>query len=423
MRKCLTEIQDLLKQVVGMDPVSVGSGAIEAAVRSRMSRLSVDTVEAYWEQLRASQEELLELIEMVVVPETWFFRDPDAFGILARMVTEEWLPTHPVEPIRLLSVPCSTGEEAYSMVMALLDAGFSRERIRVQAVDVSTQALARAKVGLYGSNSFRSVDLSFRDRYFRKTEKGYALLDWLSAMVHFEHKNILSAGFGASSPPFDVIFCRNLLIYFDRPTQEQVMDALRQILLPDGLLFVGPAETFLASGCGYASVNHAMSFAFRKSVFRKPRPPQPGLGPLKPRLAPRVLRKPPIGHRPLPGQVANMVFPTPASRDSTPLRTELEAIRHLADTGRSREAAELCQHYLSYEKPTSEGYCLFGLLLDSAGDRIRARDFYRKALYLEPDNVEALTHLAMLSEALGDARAAVRLRDRVQRVEKGGKKP
>ena len=93
-----------------------------------MAVLGLRQTADYWETLHAANDELQELIEAVVVPETWFFRDPDAFTALARLISEEWLPYPRAEALRLLSVPCCSGEEPYSMVMALLDAGVRQRK-------------------------------------------------------------------------------------------------------------------------------------------------------------------------------------------------------------------------------------------------------------------------------------------------------
>ena len=103
----------------------------------------------------------------MVVTETWFFREKQPFAALVRLVIEEWLPAHPTGRLRLLSVPCSSGEEPYSMAMALMDAGFPAARFEISAVDISARALAFAQRAIYGRNSFRGADLDFRTRHFR----------------------------------------------------------------------------------------------------------------------------------------------------------------------------------------------------------------------------------------------------------------
>jgi chemotaxis protein methyltransferase WspC len=187
------DFENLLKEAMGLDAVSVGRTTIDRAVRLRMASLGLERREDYWQQLHDSTGELQELIETVVVAETSFFRDREAFAALVRLVTEEWLPAHPTGILRLLSVPCSTGEEPYSMSMALLDGGFSLGQFHVDAVDISARALTQAKRGVYGMNAFRGENLSFRDRYFRSTGDGYVLVEWLSEKVSFTRET--------SSPP------------------------------------------------------------------------------------------------------------------------------------------------------------------------------------------------------------------------------
>src|SRR6202035_4311950 len=101
-----------------------------------------------------------------------------AFAALVRLVTEERR-----RALRLLSIPCSTGEEPYSLVMSLLDAGFLPQQLHVDAVDISARALAAAKRGVYGSNSFRGADLTFRDKYFQPTANGYVLAERIRRQV------------------------------------------------------------------------------------------------------------------------------------------------------------------------------------------------------------------------------------------------
>jgi CheR methyltransferase, SAM binding domain len=150
-----TEFEYLLKRTMGLDVAAIGASAIERAVNERRSACKLTDVQAYLNYVQESETELQELIEAVVVLETWFFRDRDAFVALTRMICEDWLPAHAAGVLRLLSLPCSTGEEPYSMAMALLDAGVPRSRFQIDAVDISERALAVARRAEYRKNSFR----------------------------------------------------------------------------------------------------------------------------------------------------------------------------------------------------------------------------------------------------------------------------
>jgi chemotaxis protein methyltransferase WspC len=410
MAQC--DFETLLRDTMGLDAASVGSSTIESAVRLRMDSLRYTRTEDYWERLHTSTDELQELIEAVVVPETWFFRDPDAFAALVRLISEEWLPRHQTAVLRLLSGPCCTGEEPYSMAMALLDAGISRERLKIDAVDISVRALTHAKRGTYGPNSFRGDNLMFRDRYFERTANGYRLPERIRELVDFHYENLLSSDFRVDSVPYDIIFCRNVLIYFDQSTQNKVMKSLDRLLTPSGFLFVGPSETSLATRNGFQSIDLSMSFAFRKA----------GLGISVPAKTirsqvPNTIRRSLVqgSH----GAVTKCPLPAPSQKATVTQPVDLASAQHLADAGRLQEAAEQCELHLREQGPSAQAYCLLGVLRDAAGDLEGAAKCYRKVLYLEPTHAEALVHLALLFETQGDLNTARRFRERALAGTKG----
>ena len=406
-----------VQRVFGIDPVSLGPAAVKIAVQTRMRHRRVKTVEEYVALLVASEIELAELVEEMVVPETWFFRDRQPFLALARWAVAEWLPAHPGEVLRILSVPCASGEEPFSIVMALLDAGVSPERFVVEGVDVSQRILAKMRTGVYGKNSFRGHELDFRDRYFRPTADGYTLADEVRRQAHFRQGNLLDPLFvGAAERQYDVIFCRNLLIYFDAAAQQQAVAVLKRMLVADGLLFVGHAETVVLANAGFAPVDMPLAFAFRRRLA----------APAVSQFMASVFIPPPTSRRPVkPASVLPAVrraaSPVPASgKKGTPVEApciDLEEVRKLADSGRLDAAVERGRAYLHTHGPTALAYYLIGLARDAAGVADEASENYRKALYLEPDHYEALVHLALLLEKMGDRAGARMVQDRACRLE------
>lgn len=255
----------LLKSRIGLDASSVGSAVIERAVRQRMSGLALHDEDEYWMRLNGSPGEVQALIEAVVVPETWFFRYPESFTTLARLAFERLPSLGGGRALRILSLPCSTGEEPYSIVMALLDAGLSEYLFEVDALDVSARVIERASLGVYGRNSFRGDELGFRDRHFSEVAEGYQLAEQVRRKVRFRCGNLLDPGLLAGEAPYDFVFCRNLLIYFDRPTQSEVVEVLKRLLRSDGAMFIGPAEASLLSQHGMQPIGVPLSFVFRRT--------------------------------------------------------------------------------------------------------------------------------------------------------------
>ena len=174
--------------------------------------------------------------------------------------------------LRILSLPCSTGEEPYSIAMALLDAGLKPHQFKVDGMDVSPLSVEKARRALYGKNSFRGQDIAFRDRHFSAEGEGYRLSDRVLEQVRLQVGNLLDPALLASEPPYDFVFCRNLLIYFDQPTQRQVFEVLKRLTHVDGVLFIGPAEGGLLGRFGMRSIGIAQSFAFSRQSLPEPEP-------------------------------------------------------------------------------------------------------------------------------------------------------
>jgi len=422
---------------MGLDAATIGSGAIQRTLRLRMKNLGLKTVEEYRKLLETSRAEWTELVESVVVTETWFFRDREPFYAVVRFVRDEWLPAHPTRVLRVLSIPCSSGEEPYSLFMALLDAAISPERFQIDGVDISAAALARARQGVYGRNSFRGKDLGFRDLHFRQTKEGYVLEPTLRARVKFFEGNILQADFMRGQTEYDVIFCRNLLIYFDRATQKRALEKINRLLLPSGLLFVGPAEQPLAIEHGFMPANIPMAFACRKratgdSSVRSSSGPvvlsvkQSPVKALKfaaltlAQAAPQPARVPPKqpqnpASAPL-RQVRRTPQPAPPRTGHGPPANLEEAFR-LANAGKLKEAAQLCEAHLQQHGASAQAWYLLGLVRD-AGNDDSSIDCYRKALYLEPNHYESLLQMALLAERNGDTARARTYRSRAERLKR-----
>ncbi len=390
----MRHIEALLRRHIGLDAASVGSALIERAVRLRMREYGLEKPDTYRDLLATSREELMQLIEAVVVTETWFFRDRQSFNIFTQLALEDWWPRHPAGTLRVLSLPCSSGEEPYSLAMALLDAGSSDLNFSIDALDISALALARAERAVYGKNSFRGRELAFRDRHFRLTKEGYALSARVRRNVKFERGNLLDDGFLAERPPYDFIFCRNLLIYFDSATQVLALDRLQQLLADDGILFVGPAELPAVVARGLVSAGLPMAFACHKAGGRT----QPA----------------PV--RSLKSDVGEKSPPPKLSRETSAAIPEpLEVARQHADAGRLAEAAAICEAQLASAGPSAQAYYLLGLVKD-AGNDPEAITYYRKALYLEPNYYEALVQIALVLKKTGAVDAARLYQRRAERA-------
>ncbi|NQE47695.1 CheR family methyltransferase [Herbaspirillum rubrisubalbicans] len=409
--KTLPHIADLLKAAMGLDMATVGSSLIERVVRERMAALEITDDSLYLAVLQTSETELQALIESAVVPETWFFRDREAIFATARLARQR-LAEQPAVPVRILSLPCSTGEEPYSLAMALQEEGVAPTQFVIDAYDIRTRSLEIAAAGVYGRNSFRGQDLGFRDRHFTSHEQGWQLQQDIRQQVRFAPGNLLAPDFLRQAAPYDFIFCRNVLIYFEREVQQQVVALLESLMKPDALVFVGPAEGGILLSPRMESAGIALAFGFRQRS-----------SPLRPSRLPAWITPPQVISA-VPSTVCGVprtgltaVTTRPAMPQPTATApTLLQQARALADQGQFTQAEALCEQVMVEQGPSAEAFYLQGLIHDASGQDELAQRSYRKALYLQPQHQAALLQLAALLQAQGDAAGAERMRQRAARV-------
>jgi chemotaxis protein methyltransferase WspC len=404
-------IEALLKDKIGLDAESIGRQAIEYAIRERLLACNMADLSAYVRHLQGSATEQQALVDAVVVPETWFFRGREALDAMADMALERWRRTG--APQRVLSLPCSTGEEPYSMAMALLDAGLAPDMFDIDGIDVSTRAIAAARKATYGRNSFRGQDLGFRDRYLEQMAGGFRPIELVRRSVHFALGNMMDPMGSLPSARYDFIFCRNVLIYLDPPTQDIVVGTLSRMLASDGILFVGASEASLPLRQGFSSLRIPMAAAFHRNAAAADMTLR--VGPAKAAARP-VSRRVPASAQ-APAQRAPIVQPTSSPAAVAPVDplAVLDNVERLADAGRIAEALKLGMECLNDHGPSARIFYLLGLLSDSAGDPQQAGNYYRKTLYLDPHHPEALAHLALLRTKLGDKAGAGALHARLRR--------
>ncbi|MCD5976010.1 CheR family methyltransferase [Pseudomonas quasicaspiana] len=422
-----------LKDRIGLDVASIGEAIVERAIRQRYLATKAIDSDGYWQLLQSSAEEQQALIEAVIVPETWFFRYPESFVSLGNLAKARIAELNGVRPIRILSLPCSTGEEPYSIAMALLDAGALAAQFTIDAMDISPISIQRAERGVYGKNSFRGDDISYRDRYFNATEDGFELQDRVRERISFRAGNLLDPAL-TNQTAYDFVFCRNLLIYFDQPTQKHVFEVLKRLTRDDGILFIGPAEGSLLTRMGMRSIGIPQTFAFSHysapqepvALFAEPSPRSAIVPPgFNPRSVSRTPPRPttvslaPTQRSP---SVATGSPVTATGRDD--VATLLATIASLANEGKSADARAACERFLKSHEPVAQVFYWLGLLSEVEGSNAQAQGFYRKALYLQPQHPEALAQLAALLAAQGDSAGARRLNERAARsVNKQGGSP
>ncbi|HEX4007920.1 MAG TPA: protein-glutamate O-methyltransferase [Acidobacteriaceae bacterium] len=225
---------------------------LEARLKRRLRALGIDSCARYCDYLFSGDdrsEETIRFIDVVTTNKTDFFREPAHFAFLAGRAAPEWLAQWgSSRPMLVWSAGCSTGEEPYTLAMVLSEYGEAHPGFRfgILATDISTAVLARAEAGIYSAENAEPIAAPLRRKYLMRsrdrTSTQVRVAPELRRLVEFRRLNFMDTDYGVAEPA-DAIFCRNVLIYFDRPTQEKILRRLAECLAPQGYLFVGHAET------------------------------------------------------------------------------------------------------------------------------------------------------------------------------------
>jgi chemotaxis protein methyltransferase WspC len=412
----LTAIEQILKQRMGLHSATVGSATVLQAVERRMRDCNMDSIDDYLQVLRHSTTEMDALIDDVIIPETWFYRDRNPFDAFSAWIRDEWLSHNALNRLRVLSVPCSSGEEPYTLAMCLADLGVPATAAQIDAVDISRSNIDKAIGASYGNNSFRGSDLGFRERHFVQEKRSYRLKDEIRTRVSFARANLLDAAFLHGRDPYDVIFCRNLLIYFDRPTQNLVIDRLERLLGRNGIMFLGHSETSLLLERGFTPLPYPRCFGFARTRASNEdvaatAVTRPAHRLTKQRASAPARRTPARPFLTSADSAVSVPEPEPLSDD-----TLLAEAFRLADQGHLDEAAEHCENLLQRHSHQADAHYLLGLIREAAGNVREAETMLRKAIYLAPDHYEALTHLGVICRHKGDAAGARRFQERAARA-------
>jgi len=217
-------------------------------VDKRAKELGFDNFRKYFFKLRFDDkdgEEFQELMNAVTVNETYFFREKDQFEVLADKILPELHGSMPAgKPIRILSSPCSTGEEPYSMILHIVEEGDIVEKrdIEVVGIDIDSTVIEKAKKAKYTDRSVHAIPKNILNKWFVKKKLGYELGEDLQGSVDFQVANIFDKAQMRKLGKFDVIFSRNMLIYFDDASRKEVAMTFYDMLNPGGYVLLGHAE-------------------------------------------------------------------------------------------------------------------------------------------------------------------------------------
>ncbi len=260
------QLRDLVYRESGISLSDQKSSLVVSRLSKRLRDLDLDSFQDYYNLVAKDPagEEFTRMLDLISTNKTDFFRESKHFDFLRETV----LPTlEGVKRIRVWSSACSSGEEPYTVAMTLMDGvqNPSQWDFKILASDISTRVLARAAEGVYDDERVREVPPEIVRRHFLRGKGAQSgmikVKPHLAAMIRFRRLNLMDETFPIKSP-LDVIFCRNVMIYFDRPTQERLVNKFYRYLKPGGYLFIGHSESLQWVTHSFQSVG--------STIYRKP---------------------------------------------------------------------------------------------------------------------------------------------------------
>lgn len=240
------KFSDLIYRQFGIYYNETKKEILQTKLNKLMSKHNIGSYEECYGNLSMIGDKILfsDFANEITVNYTSFFREPVHFDFVrqnAARLLEDKVKSFTDRELRIWSAACSTGEEPYTLAMVLREALPAGSGIRLLATDINKKVLSIAQQGLYSYDIENEIDKYFLDKYFHKTQEGYLISEDIRNMVSFRHFNLID-DFPFRNT-FDMVFCRNVMIYFDAAVRQELVEKIQGILHPGGLLFIGHSES------------------------------------------------------------------------------------------------------------------------------------------------------------------------------------
>lgn len=396
----------------------------------RMEDCGLSTFADYFQLLSspAGTKEFDHLLNLIIIPETYFFRDQAQFRALEHFVIPEILKnaSEPGTSLRIWSAGCSTGEEPYTiaLIVAAGMMGVEYPPVRILATDVSNAALEAARRGVYGARSVRDVPKEYLSRFFSRQRGKYFLDESIKQMVEFSYFNLVTEPYPLlEMSGWDIIFCRNVTIYFQHESTRKVIHNFYQSLRQGGYLFSGYSESLRYLSDEFTTVQVGGTFVYKREPREKrpkrktrrtrrnrsrQRTPASGrsrrLEALPDRKADEIqqicTRAKKLLEMGKPEQAGDLLAPylkkSTASESVLLLQAEI-----VLNQGDLAKAVQLCQRIVRRKPLSVAGYYLLGVAYRTWEKERKAIEEFKRVLYLKPEHALARFNLGDLYSQVG----------------------
>jgi chemotaxis protein methyltransferase CheR len=396
----LLRFRDYVQRHSGIFLEAERAESLRDSLIARATQLGCASFENYYRLLKTDEAEFKELLNLVTINETSFFRFPAQFDVFANSVIPEVLATKPGASgvLRVWSAGCSSGEEPYSIAIKLLEAEVASRGFQPQVVgtDISTVALDIARTGVYPLRAFAGLAAETRDRYFEQVPEGYRVVEAVRDSVELSYHNLVKEPYPIQlTGNWDVIFCRNVTIYFRLESTRRVLHRFFESLNPGGYLFIGHSETLAAVSDEFEPVEIDGVFLYRKPqarrIFGLERPEAARTG----RKAPPATPSSAAAKAPA-GQARKGEDGDARPSGESPMETHLRTAHAHADAGDFTSAIAACRRALNENPLSSAARYILGVIYQRLDEPNRAIHEFQRAVCVNPDFVLAYFNLATI---------------------------
>jgi chemotaxis protein methyltransferase CheR len=402
-----TDLSQLLESYTGIEITRGGLDAnLDAFLARRLPEARVPSLEEYLTRLAPHSSELELLLNAITVTHTWFMRDPGQLAVISELLSRR---PPPAPPLRVWVPGCATGEDVYSIAILAEQAG---RRVEVLGTDINSTALERARLGRYGSWTVR--ELPDVDRYFERGERSsFHVAPRFKEVTRFERHNLVD---NPTRGDWDVVLCRNVLIYIGRERARSIVECLADALRPGGHLLLGASEVVFEVPPQLDATYIAGRLALRRNHHGQGRGAPPGPSRSLVPHAPREHWQAPL--RALPRSAASITEHPSPSADKSQLGTAALLLRGHELLDRSDLTAAITEYQLAVDGDATlaEPHLYLGIALYLDGNLEAALHELRAAAFLDSALWPAMFYSAVCYEALGQLEAATREYRHVVRV-------
>lgn len=394
MNNYFHKILTVLEEEIGLEPESLGYKYIEKSINNTILKLGQIDEKEFYKEIIINKKSLELFIEEIVISETWFLRNRKSFDYLKVYLNQSKILK---SNLKILSAPCSTGEEIYSIIFMLYESGISSVNCNLAAWDINQLNLLKAKKAIYKKLSLKELNDIEIEKYFTKDENFYKIKDdYLQYKIDFKQIN-LTKKLLEINEKYDIIFCRNLIIYLNEKARKKLISNLKHLLKDDGILLVGDSELNYFLNNGFDKIDNNTAIAY------KPLPQE-------------INKK--LNNKKKDFKKESLIESISLKiENNTNEKNNIEVeLQNLISLNHFDKAELICKENINRNKLDWKNYFWLGVIFFIKEDYNKSKDYFLKVLFLNPLEYDTLIYLSIIENREGNLEKSDLYKKRAKKI-------